>query len=169
MSKLKNKVAVITGANSGIGLATAKLFLSEGAKVVISGRRPEALEILKSELTGEFITVVADVSKDEDNINLIKTTVDTYGKIDVLFLNAGIAPPTPTDAVTADHYYEIFDINVKGPMLAVKEALPHINDGGTIIFTSSIVHQKGFEGLSVYSASKGALRAYARVLTEEVK
>lgn len=86
-----------------------------------------------------------------------------------MFLNAGIAPPTPTTDVTADHYNHIFDINVKGPMIAVKEALPHINDGGTILFTTSIVHQKGFEGLAVYSASKGALRAYARVLTTEVK
>lgn len=169
MSKLENKVAVITGANSGIGLASAKLFLQEGAKVVISGRRPEALEAIKTDLSGDFITVVADVANDDDNARLIKTAVDTYGKIDILFLNAGIAPPTPTDAVSADHYYQIFDINVKGPMIAVKEALPHINDGGTIIFTSSIVHQKGFEGLAVYSASKGALRAYARVLTSEVK
>ena len=169
MNKLNNKVAVITGANSGIGLATAKLFLEQGAKVVISGRRTEALAEATSGLTGDFITVVADVSKDEDNKRLIQESVGAYGKIDILFLNAGIAPPTPTTDITAEHYYKIFDINVKGPILAVKEALPHLNDGGTIIFTTSIVHQKGFEGLSVYSASKGALRAYARVLTAEVK
>ena len=87
MSKLENKVAVITGANSGIGLASAKLFLQEGAKVVISGRRPEALEAIKSDLSGDFITVVADVANDDDNARLIKTAVDTYGKIDILFLN----------------------------------------------------------------------------------
>jgi NAD(P)-dependent dehydrogenase (short-subunit alcohol dehydrogenase family) len=169
MSKLENKVAVITGANSGIGLATAKLFLQHGAKVVISGRRPEALAEATKDLEGDFITVVADVSKDEDNTRLIQESVAKYGKIDILFLNAGIAPPTPTSDITSEHYHHIFDINVKGPILAVKEALPHINDGGTILFTNSIVHQKGFEGLSVYSASKGALRAYARVLTTEVK
>lgn len=169
MSKLNNKVAVITGANSGIGLSTAKLFLEQGAKVVISGRRADALAEATKGLEGDFITVVADVSKDEDNKKLIDTTVAAYGKIDILFLNAGIAPPTPTTDITAEHYYQIFDINVKGPILAVKEALPHLNDGGTIMFTTSIVHQKGFEGLSVYSASKGALRAYARVLTAEVK
>jgi len=169
MSKLQNKVAVITGANSGIGLATAKLFLENGAKVVISGRRSDALAEATKDLEGDFITVVADVSKDEDNTRLIQESVAKYGKIDILFLNAGIAPPTPTTDITAEHYHHIFDINVKGPILAVKEALPHINDGGTILFTNSIVHQKGFEGLAVYSASKGALRAYARVLTTEVK
>ena len=169
MSKLKNKVAVITGANSGIGLATAKLYLKEGAKVVLSGRRKEALEEVSKNLEGEFITVVADVSKLEDNTRLIKEATNKYGNIDILFLNAGVAPVTPTTEVTETHYDEIFNINVKGPILATKEALPHINDGGTILFTNSIVHQKGFEGLSVYSASKGALRAYSRVLTSEVK
>lgn len=169
MNKLKNKVAVITGANSGIGLATAKLFLKEGAKVVLSGRRAEALAEASKDLTGDFLTIVADVSKDEDNVKLIQESVAKYGKIDILFLNAGIAPPTPTTDITVDHYHHIFDINVKGPILAVKEVLPHINDGGTILFTNSIVHQKGFDGLSIYSASKGALRAYARVLTSEVK
>ena len=169
MSKLNNKVAVITGANSGIGLATAKLFLKEGAKVVLSGRRQEALKEAAKELEGDFITVVADVSKPEDNAHLIKEATDKYGTIDVLFLNAGIAPVTPTTDISEAHYDEVFNINVKGPILAVKEALPHIKDGGSILFTNSIVHQKGFEGLAVYSASKGALRAYARVLTSEVK
>jgi len=169
MSKLKNKVAVITGANSGIGLATAKLYLKEGAKVVLSGRRQEALDEVAKELEGDFTTVLADVSIPEDNVNLIKETTKKYGKIDILFLNAGIAPVTPTTDITEDHYNEIFNINVKGPILATKEALPHINDGGSILFTNSIVHQKGFDGLSIYSASKGALRAFSRVLTSEVK
>jgi NAD(P)-dependent dehydrogenase (short-subunit alcohol dehydrogenase family) len=169
MNKLKNKVAIITGANSGIGLATAKLYLKEGAKVVLSGRRESALKEAAKDLEGEFEIVVADVSKLEDNVKLIKDATAKYGNIDVLFLNAGIAPPTPTTDITEAHYNEIFNINVKGPILAVKEALPHINDGGTILFTNSIVHQKGFDGLGIYSASKGALRAYARVLTSEVK
>ena len=120
-------------------------------------------------MEGDFITVVADVSKPEDNVQLIKDATDAYGSIDILFLNAGIAPPTPTTDITEAHYNEIFDVNVKGPIIAVKEALPHINNGGTILFTNSIVHQKGFDGLGVYAASKGALRAYARVLTSEVK
>ncbi|WP_422091900.1 SDR family NAD(P)-dependent oxidoreductase [Tenacibaculum ovolyticum] len=169
MNKLQNKVAVITGANSGIGLATAKLFLKHGAKLVLAGRRENALKEATKDLKGEYITVVADVSKEEDNIVLIKKAVEKYGKIDVLYLNAGVAPVAPTTDITIAHYNEVFDINVKGPMLAVKEALPHMNDKGSILFTNSIVHQKGFDGLSVYSASKGALRAYARVLTSEVK
>lgn len=169
MSKLKDKVAVITGANSGIGLATAKRFLEEGAKVVISGRRPAALEEATKDLEGDFITVVADVSKPEDNKNLVERAKETYGNIDVLFLNAGVAYPTPTSDISEDHYNTTMDINVKGPILATKEALPHLNDGGTILFTNSIVHQKGFEGMAVYSASKGALRAFSRVLATEVK
>ncbi len=169
MNKLQNKVAVITGANSGIGLATAKLFLKNGAKVVLAGRREDALNEATNGLSGDFITVVADVSKDEDNVTLIKKAVEKYGNIDVLYLNAGIAPLATTTDITAAHYNEVFDINVKGPILATKEALPHMNDNGSILFTNSIVHQKGFDGLSVYSASKGALRAYARVLTSEVK
>ncbi|RBW60773.1 short-chain dehydrogenase [Tenacibaculum sp. E3R01] len=169
MNKLQNKVAVITGANSGIGLATAKLFLKNGAKVVLAGRREDALNEATDGLSGDFITVVADVSKDEDNITLIKKAVEKYGNIDVLYLNAGVAPLATTTDITTAHYNEVFDINVKGPILATKEALPHMNDNGSILFTNSIVHQKGFDGLSVYSASKGALRAYARVLTSEVK
>ncbi|WP_299836337.1 glucose 1-dehydrogenase [uncultured Tenacibaculum sp.] len=169
MSKLQGKVAVITGANSGIGLATAKLFLEEGAKVVLSGRRETALKKATENLNGEFITVVADVAKQEDNKRLIQETVDKFGKIDVLFLNAGVAPVAAANEITEEHFNEVFNINVKGPILAAKEAIPHINDGGSILFTNSIVHQKGFDGFGVYSASKGALRAYSRVLTSEVK
>ena len=169
MKKLENKVAVITGANSGIGLATAKLYLKEGAKVVLSGRRQEALDEIAKDLEGDFITVRADVSNIEDNENLIKQTISKYGKIDVLFLNAGIAPPSPTTDISEDHFNELINTNLKGPVFAVKAALPHITDGGTILFTNSVVHQRGFDGLSMYSATKGALRAYQRVLTSEVK
>lgn len=170
MKKLHNKVAVITGANSGIGLATAKLYLKEGAKVVLSGRRKEALDKVAATLEGNFITVTADVSIAEDNKRLINTTIEKYGSIDILFLNAGVVlRPTPTDEITEGHYNEVFDINVKGPILAVKEALPYINNEGTILFNNSVVTQRGFDGLGIYSATKGALRAYQRVLASEVK
>lgn len=169
MKKLQNKVAVITGANSGIGLATAKLYLQEGAKVVLSGRRQEALDEAAEALEGDFITVKADVTKVEDNKRLIEEATAKYGKIDVLFLNAGIAPVAPAHEITEEHYDTLFNTNVKGPILTTKEALPYINDGGAILFTNSIVSQKGFDGLGVYSATKGALRAYQRVLTSEVK
>ncbi|GAA0871780.1 SDR family oxidoreductase [Gangjinia marincola] len=168
MSKLKNKVAVITGGNSGIGFSTVQYFLNEGAKVVFSGRRQEALDQASQELSGEFITVLADQAKPADNAKLIKKAVDAYGKIDVLFANAGVAQFMPSDQVTEDFFDNQFDINIKGPVFLVKEAIPHLKDGASIIFNTSIVHQKGFEGSGVYSASKGALRAYARVLTAEL-
>ncbi len=170
MKKLHNKVAIITGANSGIGLATVKLYLKEGAKVVLSGRRQKALDEVAVSLKGDFITVTADVSIAEDNKRLIKEATDKYGNIDILFLNAGVVlTPTPTHEITEKHYDEIFNINVKGPILAIKEALPYINDAGTILFNNSVVTQRGFDGLGIYSATKGALRAYQRVLTSEVK
>lgn len=169
MNTLQNKVAVITGANSGIGFATAKLFLENGAKVVLAGRRADALAEATKELTGDFTTFVGDVSNEEDNIRLIKTATAAYGKIDILYLNAGVATVAPTTDITAAHYNNVFDVNVKAPILTVKEALPEMNDGGSILFTTSIVSQKGFDGFGVYSASKGALRSFARVLTSEVK
>lgn len=169
MNTLQNKVAVITGANSGIGFATAKLFLENGAKVVLAGRRAGALAEATKELTGDFTTFVGDVSNEEDNIRLIKTATAAYGKIDILYLNAGVATVAPTTDITAAHYNNVFDVNVKAPILTVKEALPEMNDGGSILFTTSIVSQKGFDGFGVYSASKGALRSFTRVLTSEVK
>lgn len=169
MNTLQNKVAVITGANSGIGFATAKLFLENGAKVVLAGRRADALAEATKELTGDFTTFVGDVSNEEDNIRLIKTATAAYGKIDILYLNAGVATVAPTTDITAAHYNNVFDVNVKAPILTVKEALPEMNDGGSILFTTSIVSQKGFDGFGVYSASKGALRSFTRVLTSEVK
>lgn len=169
MGKLNGKVAIVTGANSGIGLATAKLFLSEGAKVVLSGRRQEALDEVAKDLSGDFITVLSDASKIADGDSLIKTAVDKYGKIDILFLNAGIAPFMPSSDVTEEHFDQLFNTNVKGPIFTTKAAIPHLNDGGVVIFNTSIVHLKGFEGVAVYSATKGALRAYTRVLATELK
>lgn len=168
MSKFKDKVVVVSGGNSGIGLETVKGFLSEGAKVVFSGRRQEALDKVSKELTGEFKAVLADQSKPGDNQKLIDETVSTYGKIDVLFANAGVAFFAPADQIDEHHFDSQFNINIKGPIFLVKNAIPNLNDGGTLIFNTSIVHQKGFDGSAVYSATKGALRAYARVLTTEL-
>lgn len=168
MSNLKDKVVVVTGGNSGIGLASVEHFLNEGAKVVFSGRRPEALEEASAHLKGDFKTVVADQGNLEDNGKLVKEAVEAYGKIDVLFVNAGVAQFRPSEMIDEDFFDNQFDINIKGPAFLVKEAIPHINEGGNIIFNTSIVHHKGFEGSGVYSATKGALRAYARVLTSEL-
>ncbi len=168
MGRFNDKVVVVSGGNSGIGLETVKGFLNEGAKVVFSGRRQEALDAASSELTGNFKTVLADQSRLEDNSKLITEAVNTYGKIDVLFVNAGVAYFTPADQIDENHFDTQFNINIKGPTFLVKNAIPHLNDGGVILFNSSIVHQKGFEGAAIYSATKGALRAYARVLTTEL-
>ncbi len=169
MGKLKNKVAIITGGNSGIGLATVKLFLKEGAKVVLTGRRQEALDETSSQLKGDFLAIKSDASDIEQNQKLIEKTVSHFGKIDILFLNAGIAPPTPISDITLDHYNSIFDTNVKGPFFTIKSAIPYLNEGAVIITNTSIVNQKGFDGLAVYSASKGALRSLTRVLASELR
>ncbi len=168
MSKLKNKVAVITGGNSGIGLATVKKFLEEGAKVVFTGRRQEALDEVTKELKGDFKAVLADQTSMADNKRLIKEAVNAYGKIDIVFVNAGIAQFRPSDQIDEEFFDRQFNTNVKGPAFLVKEAIPHLKDGASLIFNTSIVHQKGFDGSGVYSATKGALRSYARVLTTEL-
>ena len=168
MKKFENKVVVVTGGNSGIGLAAVKNFLDQGAKVVFSGRRQEALDAVSAELTGEFRAVLADQSKLKDNKYLIEEAINTFGKIDVVFANAGVAQFAPSDQIDEDFFDVQFNTNIKGPAFLIKEAIPHISDGGSIIFNTSIVHQKGFEGSSVYSATKGALRAFARVLTAEL-
>lgn len=168
MGKFENKVVVISGGNSGIGLASVKGFLKEGAKVVFSGRRQEALDEVSKELSGNFKAVLADQSIVADNKKLIGAAVKEYGKIDVLFANAGIAQFAPAEHLNEEMFDSHFNTNIKGPAFLVKEAIPNINKGGNIIFNTSIVHQKGFEGGAVYSATKGALRSYARVLTTEL-
>lgn len=168
MDRFKDKVVVISGGNSGIGFATVQSFLREGAKVVFSGRRQEALDEVSANFKGTFTTVLADQTKLEDNKRLIETAVASYGKIDVLFVNAGVAYFAPAESIDENHFDSQFNTNIKGPAFLVKYAIPALNDGASIIFNTSIVHQKGFEGAGIYSATKGALRAYARVLTTEL-
>ena len=168
MRKLENKVALITGGNSGIGLATAKLFTQEGAKVVITGRRQEALDQAVKEIPGEVTAILADASDLDANKAAIGKTVETYGKIDILFLNAGIAPFAPIAEITEEHFDELFNINVKGPFFTIKEAIAHLSEGAVIIGNTSVVNQKGFPGTGVYSATKAALRSLSRVLANEL-
>ena len=169
MGKLEGKVALITGANSGIGLSTAKLFVQEGAKVVITGRRQEALDQAVSEIGGGVKAILADAGDVSKTKEVIDQTVSAFGKIDILFLNAGVAYFLPISDITEDHFDSQFNINVKGPFFLVKEALPHLNDGGVIIGNTSIVGQKGFDGASVYSATKAAFRSLSRVLASELR
>ncbi len=166
MSIIANKVALITGGNSGIGLATAKLFLKNGASVVVSGRRPEALDNI--DLSGDFKTVLADASKVSGSKKVVDFTIENYGKIDILFLNAGIAPLSPLEFITEEHFDNLFDTNVKGPLFTIKEALPYLKEGSVIIFNASVVNLKGYSGMAVYSATKAALRSLTRVLANEL-
>ncbi|MFK7972255.1 MAG: SDR family NAD(P)-dependent oxidoreductase [Bacteroidia bacterium] len=168
MGKLQDKVAIVTGATSGIGLATAKRFLKEGAKVVLTGRSQEKLDALKGELEGDFELVKAEASSTADSQALIQKTVDTYGKVDVLFLNAGVFRVEPLGHLTEAIFDEVYDINVKGPVFTVNAALPHLNKGGSIIFNTSVVNVKGFPAMATYASSKAALRSVTRVLAAEL-
>ena len=168
MGRLANKVAIVTGATSGMGLDTAKLFLSEGAKVVLTGRNQEKLDNLKSELSGDFLLVKADAASVRDSKALIQKTQDTFGKIDILFLNAGVFKAAPLGSLSEKFFDEIYDINVKGPLMTANEAINAINDGGTIIFNTSVSNVKGMPGVSVYGSSKAALRSIVRALAVEL-
>ncbi|WP_420401758.1 SDR family NAD(P)-dependent oxidoreductase [Flagellimonas sp.] len=167
MGKLENKVAVVTGATSGIGLATAKKYLEQGAKVVLTGRNQEKLEALKTELSGEYLLVRAEASSTADSQRLIEKTIETYGNIDILFLNAGVFRLEGINELTEDIYDEVYDINVKGPLFTVKTAYEHLNEGASIIFNTSIVNVKGFAGMAAYASSKAALRSLTRTLAAE--
>ena len=169
MGKLDNKVALITGGNSGIGLATAKLFAKEGAKVVISGRREDALKEAIAEIGNGAEYVLADAAIVSSAKKVVDETVERHGRIDILFLNAGVAYFLPIDAIDENHFDSQFNINVKNPFFTIKEALPYLPEGAVIISNTSVVGQKGFDGTGVYSATKAALRSLTRVLASELR
>jgi len=169
MGKLEGKVALITGGNSGIGLATAKLFIQEGAKVVITGRRQEALDEAIKEIGGDSKAILADAADIPRTKVVIEKTVATFGKIDVIFANAGVAYFSPHADITEEFFDTHFNTNVKGPFFLIKEAIPHLNTGAVIIGNTSVVGQKGFPASSVYSATKAAFRNLSRVLANELK
>ncbi len=168
MARLTGKVAVVTGGNSGIGLATAQRFHEEGARVVISGRDQKTLDQAVKTIGGDIIAIRADVSKLGDLDRLYKTVADKFGKIDVLFANAGIAKFAPVNDSTEILFDEVFDVNVKGVYFTIQKALPLLNDGASIIINSSVVNETGAAGASVYAATKAAVRSFARTLTTEL-
>lgn len=167
MSKLSNKVALITGGNSGIGLATAKLFKEQGAKVIITARSAETYEKAKVEYGSLFDVVQADVSKLGDIDRLYDHIKTKYGKFDILFANAGVAGFVPTLEVTPEYFDTQFNTNVKGLYFTVAKAIPLLNKGSAVVLTASVVASKGFAGSSVYSATKAAVRNFARSWTAE--
>ena len=166
--KLENKVAVITGGNSGIGLSTAKLFQAEGARVVITGRRQDVVDSAVKEIGGDSVGFTSDASKLDDIVTLYEKVKERFGKIDVLFLNAGIAKFGPFTSVDEAAFDAMLNINLKGLFFNVQKALPLLNEGASVIFTTSIADQKGFPDTSVYSATKAAVRSLARTLSAEL-
>ncbi len=166
--KLKNKVALITGGNSGIGLATAKLFKAEGAQVIVTARSTETFQKAKAELSSHFDVVQANVSKTSELDNLYAYVKKTYGGLDVLFANAGVALFRPTSESDEAFFDNQFNTNVKGLYFTVAKALPLLRKGSTVVLNASVVSTKGVAGASVYSATKAAVRSFARSWTAEI-
>ena len=167
--KLEGKIALITGGNSGIGLATAKEFVNEGAYVFITGRRDQELAEAVKEIGSNVTAVQGDVANLGDLDRLYAQIKREKGKLDVVFANAGVATYAPFGKITEEHYDSIFNINVKGLLFTVQKALPLLPDGASIILNASIVASKGLSSNSVYSATKAAVRSFARTWTTDLK
>jgi len=168
MKRLEGKVAVVTGGNSGIGLAAAKRLQEEGARVAIAGRSKKTLDEAMIAIGKDVIAVQADVSIAKDLDRLYATVSQRLGKIDILFANAGIYKFAPFTATTGELYDELFDINARGVYFTIQKALPLLNDGASIILNTSVVDQKGTAGASAYAATKAALRSLARTTAAEL-
>jgi len=169
MSKLEGKIALITGGSSGIGLATAKEFVNEGAIVFITGRRDAELAKAAKEIGASVTAIKGDVSNLNDLDRVFDQIKREKGRLDVVFANAGIAKLAPLGSITEELYNSIFGINVKGVLFTVQKALPLLPDGAVIILNGSIVGSKGLSANSVYSATKAAVRSFARTWTTDLK
>ena len=169
MGKLDGKIALITGGNSGIGLATAKQFVNEGAYVFITGRRDPELAGAVKEIGRNVTGVQGDVSNLGDLDRLFAQIKQEKGRLDIVFANAGAAKYGPFGAITEELFDSIFNINVKGLLFTVQKALPLLSDGASVILNASIVGSKGFSANSVYSATKAAVRSFARTWTTDLK
>ena len=169
MSKLQGKIALVTGGSSGIGLGTAKQFVNEGAYVFITGRREPELAAAVKEIGRNVTGVQGDVSNLDDLDRLFAQIKREKGKLDIVFANAGVAKFAPLGKITEEFFDSIFDINVKGLLFTVQKALPLLRDGASIILNSSVVGSKGLSMNSVYSATKAAVRSFARTWTTDLK
>lgn len=168
MGRYEGKKAVVTGGTTGIGLATAKYLVAEGARVVVTGRNPGALEAARRELGTRAEVVASDTSKLEDVSALAARVEESFGTIDFLFVNAGIARFVPFEDVDESVFREILDINTKGAFFTAQKLVPLVPPGGAIVFNTSVVDELGLPSTSVYAASKAALRSFARTLATEL-
>ncbi|MFD9506799.1 SDR family NAD(P)-dependent oxidoreductase [Streptomyces mirabilis] len=169
MNRLDGKVAVVTGGSSGIGFATAQQFVEEGAFVFITGRRRPELDKAKDEIGRNVTTVQGDVSVSDDLDRLFRTVAEEKGKIDVVVANSGLVDPQVFGRITEASFDRTFNVNARGTLFTAQKALPLMNDGGSIILVGSIAGHVGVEGYTTYSATKAALRSYARTWTKELK
>jgi NAD(P)-dependent dehydrogenase (short-subunit alcohol dehydrogenase family) len=165
--RLKNKTAFITGGSSGIGLTTARLFLAEGAKVAITGRKQEALDAAVKELGGDVIAIQADATDVEAMEKAVAQAVEKFGKLDIVFANAGIAGQTPIGKTTLAAFEQILKTNLTAVFFTVQAAAPHLNDGASIVLNGSVHAVLGVPGYSAYAASKAGIRSMTRVLASE--
>ena len=166
--RLKNKVALVTGGNSGIGLATARLFLAEGAKVVITGRNPQTLAAAAEELGGNVLALQADATDIPAMEKAFAEAAEKLGKFDIVFANAGIGGETALGKTTLEQFESIVRINFTGVFFTVQAALPYLNDGGSVILNGSVHAVLGIPGYSAYAGTKGAVRAMTRNLASEL-
>ncbi|MET0647498.1 MAG: SDR family oxidoreductase [Pyrinomonadaceae bacterium] len=166
--KLEGKVAIVTGGNSGIGLATAKEFSREGARVVITGRDARTLAEAAREIGGEVLALRSDSSSLADIDELFAAVKGKYGRVDVLFVNAGVGKFAPVEETDEELFDQIMDINFKGAYFTIKKALPLLADGASVVLNASVVAHVGLPNSSVYSASKAALLSLARTLSADL-
>jgi len=166
--RLANKTAFITGGNSGIGLATAKLFVAEGARVAITGRNKATLEAAARELGPNALAIEADATDIAATEAAIAQAVAKFGRLDVVFANAGIAGGTPLGATTLETFEKVIRTNITAVFFTVQAAVPHLNDGASIILNGSVISVLGNPGYSAYAASKAGVRAMARVMASEL-
>jgi NAD(P)-dependent dehydrogenase (short-subunit alcohol dehydrogenase family) len=167
--KLQNKVAVITGGSSGIGLATARRFVDEGAHVFITGRRQSELGQAARQIGRNVTTVQGDVASLDDLDRLYRTVAEDRGVVDIVFANAGFVELLTIDAVTAEHFERTISINLRGLLFTVQKALPLMKNGGSIVLNASVVGVKGVPGHGVYGATKAGVRSFARTWAVELK
>ncbi|MEO0652509.1 MAG: SDR family oxidoreductase [Planctomycetota bacterium] len=167
--RMQDRTAVITGGNSGIGLETARRFVAEGARVAIFGRNQESLDAAVAELGERALAVRGDVTRTTDLERLFTTVAERLGKVDALYANAGVANPVEFATATEDDIDKAFAINFKGAYLTVQAALPHLAEGASVVLTTSSLDTKGVPGMSVYAATKAAVRSLVRSLAAELR